>query len=200
MRRFILAALLVLLIPLVASAANTNKYPDTLVDQTCADDNDVPAAVTPELTVIGGSPTIHAPGALVQLSGSADGFCDNDSRIIATIASGISADTRFGPFSMPLNYPILFGMFEGSAVTGGDTKWRVRFEILKPHEAEFLAAGFDTTLVTGNVDLYFAAGLNTTIAFAGEDLDAAMPRVFYMLLDLNTATSWTGDASLMVLR
>jgi hypothetical protein len=95
MRRFILFLVTGVLFAAPAWAADTNVYPRTLVDSTCTDTEDTPAA-TATTSVVGFEGRQPAPAA--QTSGSADGYCDNDSRILAS-STAIVADTTFGPFN-----------------------------------------------------------------------------------------------------
>ncbi|GAG38720.1 unnamed protein product, partial [marine sediment metagenome] len=50
MSRFILFWALLVLLAAPAWAANTTKYPSTLVDAACTDTEDTPTAVTPGLS------------------------------------------------------------------------------------------------------------------------------------------------------
>ena len=76
----------VFLLALDASAVDDTAFPHTLVDSACTDTNDTPTAV------VGGGARSVAP----QISGSADGFCDHDSRIRE---AAIVANTTGGPYS-----------------------------------------------------------------------------------------------------
>jgi hypothetical protein len=53
-------------------------------------------------------------------------------------------------------------------------------------------------LATGNGNTIWTIGRNAgTPAGVTETLLSPIPDTFYIILDLNTATSWTGDISIM---
>ncbi len=185
MRR--LAFLCALLLALPAVAADTNKFPWTLVDSTCTDSFDTPAAST---LAIADFDTYQSPA--VQVSGSGDGFCDNDSRIVT---GAIVADTAFGPFSgKNVQGFILFA--DGDTVTGGDTKYHVSLAVQKPHDSAAIELDA-AALITGNGNVFFTIGTDIgTPSQDDEGLEVPIPDIFYVLLDLNTATSWTGNISM----
>ena len=192
MYRFILFWALLVLIAAPALAADTNKYPATLVDVTCTDTEDTPAAVTPGLTHF----HKYNPKPAVQLTGSADGFCDNDSRIVATVATAITADATFGPFN-GRGVKGIFLYVDGDAVTGGDTKYHMALAGQKPHDGAVIELDY-TGFATGNGVVVYTIG--TTIGTPNGDtegLEVQIPNVFYILLDLNTADSWQGDISIL---
>lgn len=182
----ILAALLALLLFVAgdAFAVDTTKYPATLVDQTCTDDND----------------TVSGTGAFDTfvenvVGGGANGKCDHDNRILT---GAITSDTTFGPLRGGTN--ACFVVFlDGNTVTGGDTKWDVIVQIQQPHNAEMEDVDSITTLVTGVSDVVYLVGLPTGYAFDSltESLNVRLSPRWYLKLDLNTATSWTGEISMV---
>jgi len=203
MGQWILAALLVLF-ALPAWAADTNEYPSTLMDQTCTDDNNVPAAVTPGLLTIGGTQPIYAVGALVQISGTADGFCDNDSRIVATIATPVSADTSWGPFTLADGLQGFYLFVDADTVAGPGTPndtWTININAAKPHDGvmttiEITIAEDTAGLATG--DFIYVFGSETTRNPAkGSFMNGPLPNPFYIMYNEQSATGFTGDISLV---
>jgi hypothetical protein len=199
MRNGILAALLVLF-ALPAFAADTNHYPDTLMDQTCTDDNNVPAATTPGLVTIGGG-RASQPRPAAQTSGTGDGFCDNDSRIAA---GAITADKIFGPFQLPSGHANVVMWLDGDAVTGGDTTYGVFILAKKPHEAAIFRLE-SPAAYTGNGDHMIIWGLSDAAAtsYSGISYEefrsgVMLPQIFYLSIDFvgGGATSITADVSL----
>jgi hypothetical protein len=176
-----------------AWAIDTTKYPRTLVDSTCTDTEDTPSPTTVGAVKPGG----FVPAPTVQLTGSADGYCDHDSRILT---GAIVADTTFGPFisgqpGSQINGLVIFT--DGDTVTGGDTKYHIAIAVPSPHDEAVIE--FDAfALATGNGNTIWTIGRNAgTPAGVTETLLSPIPDTFYIILDLNTATSWTGDISIM---
>ncbi len=170
-----------------AHAADETSYPSTLVEQTCTDLYDVPANITGAI----GSGWSVPP----QTSGSGDDFCDHDSRILTDAA--LVADTLFGPFEGGIGACyIIFA--DGNTVSGGDTKWGIVVQVIQPHDGvvESLDAA---SVVTGVVDAVWMVGLPTQYSYSAldEELNVRLPDRWYLLLDLNTATSWLGEISMV---
>ncbi len=184
MKRALLLALFVALLSLPAFGAG-ESYPSTLIDQGCTDSYDTPAAVAEPNLVI------EPPE---QVSGSADGTCDLDSRILT---GALTSDTTFGPLRGGRS-ACIYLFADGNTVTGGDTKWTIDVYIKQPHDGvlQVLEQG---TLITGNLDVLFLLGVSTahnpSIASI-ELLTARLPEQFWLTLDLDTATSWTGELSM----
>ena len=149
MKRFILFWALLVLFAAPAWAIDTNKYPHTLIDQTCTDSYNVPAAFTPSAVhVLGGPPQVIA-SQITQLSGTSDGFCDNDSRIITR---DITADISIGPFSLPEWASGIILLVDVNAITGGSTDANFQFRYVRPHEAvESTYATTATISATGDL-------------------------------------------------
>jgi hypothetical protein len=167
-----------------AFAANTTKYPATLVDQTCTDAKD---------TVTGqGAFSTHIQDTT---GGGADGLCDHDNRILT---GALTSDTTFGPLRGGANACFIV-FLDGNTVTGGDTKWDVIVQIKQPHNAEMEDVDSITALVTGVSDVVYLIGLPTGYAFDSltESLNVRLSPNWYLKLDLNTATSWTGEISMV---
>ena len=177
MRNLVAFAFIVLVALIAQPAIAATEYPSTLVEQTCTD-----AAST---TSTGYS----------QVGGSTDKKCDHDRRILT---GAIVADTTFGPF--PGGRSACFIVFlDGNTVTGGDTKWDVIVQVKQPHNAEMESVDSITTLVTGAGDAVYMIGLPTGFAFDSltESLNVRLPDAWYLKLDLKTATSWTGEISMV---
>ncbi len=193
MHRYAISLMLLLLVALPAQAADTNKYPDTLIDQTCTDSFDVPTAYDASIspTVLGATGATIYPAALVQLSGSGDGFCDNDSRIIT---GAITADTTFGPFSLPKGSQGIFLFVDRDTVTGGTINWQIHAK--QPHD------GVNQILVltvadasTGDVFYQFGGSSTRAAEAAGAADEMLFPAVYYVFYNEITATSMTVEMS-----
>ena len=184
MNRALLAVVLLLLLPLPALGAG-ESYPTTLVDQGCTDSYDTPAAQ-------GTANRIIEPAE--QTSGSADTRCDHDSRILT---GELDANTTFGPFRGGLSACYLV-FADGNTVTGGGTQWGIIIQVEQPHNAE-LENVDAATLVTGVVDAVWLIGLPSGYAFDSltESLNVRLSAEWYLFLDLNVATAWTGELSLV---
>lgn len=192
MRGRILAALLAALWALPALAADTVKYPTALVDQTCTDSYDTPANYTPGLTVIGGN-NVVASAAITQTSGSPDGYCDHDSRIIT---GNITADTYFGPFRLVSGATCLIYQVAASAATGGDTKWRLYGTFKHPLTGAYWQTAVSTEKTGGQTDTGMFNARNEATGGNITTNKYALADPFYLLLDLNTATLVTANVVL----
>jgi hypothetical protein len=199
MKRFILFWALLVWLATPAWAADTNKYPATLLDQTCTDSFDTPTAVTAGLVTIGGGRAFQ-PAPAAQTSGSGDGFCDNDSRIVT---GALAADKTFGPFNLG-DARGVYLFVDADTVTGGTTDWRIRVFAAKPHSAAQVQMAAAAN-VTGAGDVVYSIGPttayeNTTVAAqAATVYPIPIPDPFYVALDLTVggATSWTGEISML---
>ena len=190
MRRLILAVT-VLLLAAPAWSIDTNVYPSTLMDQSCTDANDVPAAETLALAYFNQSNV----AAAVQTSGNPDGFCDNDSRIKT---GAIAAVASFGPFS-GVGVKGLYIFVDADTVTGGTTAWRVDLYGRKPHDGVAIIHDYSTGL-TGTGDVIIVQGTDVGAASAADNsLDTGVPDIFYIKLALpgGGATSITADFSVV---
>ena len=196
MKRILLLVCLVALLPLSALAQTptptatptatptvSETWPSVLIDQTCGDSYNVPAARTG-----GGIPPA------VQVSGTGDDRCDHDSRIFTDAA--LVADTVFGPFQgSPTACFIIFA--DGNAVSGGDSGWGIAIQIVQPHDGvkETLDAAAE---VNGVTDSVWMVGLPTGYSYTiTEDLNVRLPGDWYLVLDLLGATSWLGEISMV---
>jgi hypothetical protein len=194
MRRLILlAALAVVLAPAVHAAGS---YPHTLIDQSCTDIYDVPAAYTPsEVTALGGPRRVILPSALVQVSGSPDGFCDNDSRIIY---GNITADTDLGPLILPTQSKCFLWFFNGDTVTGGDTTYDMKILAVAAHDGAKKVVG--TVEITGTGDQVYSVGADPNVAGGNFlEITVPVPRPFYLRVNFEAggATLITAESSIV---
>jgi len=173
------AMALILFLAPTAQASDATYFPNVLIDNTCTDSFDTPG---------NGSGSVRPA---IQTSGSGDGYCDHDSRILE---GAVAADTVFTVPAKPGHCYMILAY--ATAATGGDTKWRIN--ILTKNTATGAARDMDSSaLLTGNTNGLFIVGSAT--AFAGtitEVLTVPVTNPMYVELDLNTATSWTGNISL----
>jgi hypothetical protein len=193
MKRFILFWALLVLFAAPASAVDTNVYPFVIVDADCTDANDVPAAYTPSSPHSFVRKNVITPSALIQTSGSPDGFCDNDSRILVGAAI---TDTTFGPFS---NGGIdgLYIMVETTSVTGATPSWRTFIAAFRTQDATLLGIEeLDTeSAASGLFDYTVGSSPGTPSEINDGTFDMQLPNTWYFKLDLVAATAWTGSIS-----
>jgi hypothetical protein len=174
---------LLLFVAIDAQAVDTTKYPATLVDQTCTDAKD---------TVTGQGPF----STFVQdtTGGGADGLCDHDNRILT---GALTSDTTFGPFRKGCVYLLL----DPSAVTGGDTKWFVHLQIKRPHTGVLRDYDIMGEAVAASGKAYlFGAGNGQAASQIAEVSTVPLPSQWWFQLNLNTATSWTGEIGMVSCR
>ena len=171
---------------LPAFAANTTRFPATILEQTCTDSYDVPAAQT-------GGGTRPA----VQISGSADTRCDHDSRI--TTAAITTSPVTFGPFYKNDFGGCVYIFVDANTVTGGDAGWILSVHTKTPHTAEWRTV--DTTgELTGVTDETIVFGRSPWSGAQGSadiELSAPIPNTWYIWLSQAGATSWTGEISMV---
>ena len=180
MRRALLLTFLIALWALPAYAANTSSYPATLVDSSCTDTNDAPAAQA------GG---VVPPAA--QTSGTADGFCDHDSRIRE---AAISAATRWGPFAKKPGKVGIYIFLDADDVTADAGTWDVELQFLRPHEAVYEVVGTNQFSAEGNTGYFFGpTDIYSTPIRSMTGKDSWLPDVFYIYLNLASATAWEGN-------
>ena len=183
MKRLLLFALFAALFAWPALAVNDGSYPQTILDDTCTDSNDTPAAQT------GG--WVRPP---VQASGSADGFCDHDSRIRET---ALTASTEFGPFTLPNGTRGVVLIVDANVVSNDTDTWRPALSFMIPATQSTTTLALGASTATEAVHYFsFAPGEYATPAIVGvANVDVAVPRRFYINLNLQTATSWEGIIS-----
>jgi hypothetical protein len=178
-----ISALLIALIAAPVHAVEDVAFPMMLVNATCTDTEDT---VDPAMTGRG-------PAEFVQISGSADGLCDYDHRVVN--GADIQADVTLGPITGfgPMGYID----FNVTAATGGNGGWRLGlyFHSLQTDAAKFLI--WSTAGKSGASNSVFAIGHPSTDYVGGDEMKVHVPDPFYVRLDLNTATNWTGSISLV---
>lgn len=162
--------------------ANAGSYPATLMDSPCTDSYNVPAAQT------GGS-----IGPAAQTSGTGDGFCDHDSRIVsaAQTANEVFGPFRFGPTSTGI---IVF--VDADTVSNDTDTWQIDILMVKPDNASTMVLGSSAEQSTEDAFSFgFLPALQSADSGAGADTDVSMQDWFYIRLTLGTATSWAGSIS-----
>ena len=188
----IILALLALAMP--ASAIDTNRYPHTLYDQACTDDNDTPAAETLPIAYFDGT---YNPPATLQVSGSPDGFCDTDSRIRT---GAETSDRLLGPFSSR-GIRGVYPFVDADTVLDGTPTWRLSVLAVKAHDG--VAQVLDQSAVmsgTGNEIFLFGTDVgdpNQPSSSPNAILEVPLPDRFILWLELMSATSITADISVM---
>jgi hypothetical protein len=182
---FVALFALLLFVAIDAQAVDTTKYPATLVDQTCTDAKD----------------TVTGQGAFSTFvqdttGGGADGLCDHDKRILT---GAITSDTTFGPFVGGPIMPCWYVFFEVTASTGGDTNWHPVVGVKGPHDGVVreIHSGADVSPVTGDHIITLGSSAQHNPSGDEYQLNAQIAREWYLILDLDTATSWTGEISMV---
>jgi hypothetical protein len=186
MRYFTLA--FVVLWASAALAVNQEYFPETVYETNCTDIFSVPLFS-------------DGPGAgarpEVQISGAGDNWCDHDSRILAR---PLTADTLFGPFVMPSANKNIIVYVDADVVSNDVDTWQIRITENRPHDGVLRAihnpgsqaTEGDRTFIFGPIG--GTGGSENNLA-ATASVAGAMPKVFYIQVDLLTATSWDGSIS-----
>ncbi len=181
-KRLLFLILALLLIAAPAFAINEGHYPKTVFDTNCTDTNDTPAAPGE----VGARPG-------VQTSGSGDGFCDHDSRIVS---AAVTADITFGPFALPNGATGIIVWVDADVVSNDTDTWDIDILIQKPHDLAFVALDSSGSQSTeGAKSFGFSPALLSADNGATTQIDVSMHPVFFIRLDLGTATSWDGSIS-----
>jgi len=178
---FWVLAAFVLALP--AQAANEGHYPSTIVDANCTDARTTPAAA---------GQTAARPE--IQISGTADGYCDHDSRIRK---SAITADTTFGPFTMPPGSRGILLFVDADTVSNDTDTWSIDLAVVKPDSlAKVVVDSTASQATEGDKSFGFVPALmGADTGAATGDIDVFVPKQFYLVLNLGTATSWAGSIS-----
>jgi hypothetical protein len=185
MRKSILLIFVAVLVLVFASPSIARDpvgiFPQVLIDASCTDSYDVPAA------------SVRTP-FVPQSSGSPDGLCDGDTKVLT---GSLAADTALGPLgSKTFQNAILY--IDADTVTGGATTWRICVNILQPwSESTFsLVLGCTQTLTGTNTDGYIGLGtmfVNSTDDDLTAPIVQPLPIRFKVVVDLLTATAWAGS-------
>ena len=191
MRYLVFCIMAALLVPAVSSAIDTNRYPYTLIDQTCTDANDSPARPAVPLGTFDGKLR-----ATPQTSGSPDGYCDNDPWIVT---GALTADTVFGPFALPEGSSGFY-MFVDATVVGTTWAWNIMAQV--PFDGRTQSVD-SLAQQSGSADLIFSFGADTGRSannVVNSPLgrgDGPVPNPFYLLYNETSATSFTADVGLV---
>ena len=185
-RQPIWIVLLIALLFAAFDASATGNYPGILMDSSCTDTEDTPAEA---------QAGTFAVRPLVQLTGSLDGFCDHDSRVLS---GPVTADTQFGPFKRDPG-AVGFLLFVDADVVSNDTDtWQFDIKIQRPHEAvKHIIKSTASQNTEGNSLFAFLPLLQAADAGTATEIDVIMHEVFWITLELGTATSWDGNISVM---
>jgi hypothetical protein len=188
MIRALFFAVIAVLFAAPAYAASVGNYPNVFVDDGCTDSFNAPATRATALLALALQPAI-------QTSGSADIGCDHDPRIRET---AIVADTTFGPFKMPAGKTGIIVFADANTVSGGTDTWTI--EIMRARPVDMVAVVAATTgsqATQGDKSFGFHPLLQHAVSMstATEEIDATIPRMFWIKLNLGTATSWDGTLS-----
>jgi len=138
--------------------------------------------------------------AFVQTTGSSDGLCDHDLRIVK---GPLTEDTVFSTMArIPGQHGIV--VFADADTVSNDTDtWSVRLRAYRPHEpaVAFNLCSADAIATEGNKLLGFGPPLYVNPVFTSVTMcdtpatGAALPKYWHLMLDLGTATSWGGNIS-----
>jgi hypothetical protein len=197
-----LALLAALLFATPAFAAEPQHYPSVLIDADCADSFNA-GGVSSIITSRFWTSTNQT-----QTTGTADGLCDIDNRILAS-TTAITADKSFGadgttaavPFDLPVGSVGLLIHADGDTVSGGITDWKVCVLEDMLHESGTKKVVWCGGTNTGTTDQFLMVGalgvgttsISTLVTYTSHI--AVLPRHFYLQLDLISATSWAGSLS-----
>lgn len=178
---FLLVVAVVCALAFPAMAVDTTSYPHVLLDSSCTDANDAPAASA------GGS-IKPAP----QTAGPADGFCDHDSRILT---GALTADTVFAPLYLPSGAMGILVYTDADAVSNDTDTWTVRLRTYRTFDDVTVVADQTASQATeGNKSFGFMPfALAADSGSITAEVDVVVPRKFAIELELVSATSWTGD-------
>ena len=174
----VLFALLAFALP--AHAVNEGIYPRTVYDTNCTDAFNVPAAGS-----IGVRPS-------PQISGSADSRCDHDSRILA---AAVTADTTFGPFTLKSGQRSVVVYVDADVVSNDTDTWNIRILEKRPHDLVVRPVHAVADQTTEGNKTYLFAPSGFTYGAVTVTVNGEIPAVFFIELNVVTATSWDGSIS-----
>jgi len=182
MRFTFLFAVIAVLIAAPAYAASVGHYPAVMLDDGCTDSYNAPGTYT------------QAQAALVllpatQTSGSADYGCDHDARIRET---ALVADTSFGPFNMPTGATGITVFADANVVSNNTDTWTIEILADRPVDrVAYIVATTGSQATEGDKHYGFHPLLEAAVSTstATEEIDVIMPTIFWIKLNLGTATS-----------
>jgi hypothetical protein len=188
MIRVLFFAVIAVLFAAPAYAASVGHYPNVLVDDGCTDSFNAPATRATALLALALQPAI-------QTSGAADIGCDHDPRIRET---AIVADTTFGPLKLPAGATGIIVFADSNIVSNDTDTWAIEILRARPVDMVAVVAATSSALATES-DHIVGFGPDdrnaVTMSTATEEIDATIPRMFWIRLNLGTATSWDGTLS-----
>jgi hypothetical protein len=190
MIRALFLAVIAVLFAAPAYAASIGHYPYVLVDDGCTDSYNAPITANQAQAQMALQPA-------VQISGAADGGCDHDARIREP---AIVADTTFGPFKMPAGKTGIIVFADANIVSGDTETWVIEILRARPVDMMAVVAAASSALATeADHTVAFHPLLQHAVTMpagaAHEEVDTVIPRMFWIRLNLGTATSWDGTLS-----
>ena len=188
MKRTLFLAVLAVIFASPAYAASVGHYPQVFLDDGCTDAYNAPGTYTVAQAALALQPA-------VQTSGAADIGCDHDARIRET---ALVADTTFGPFRMPKGKTGIIVFADANVVSNDTDTWTI--EILRARPVDMVAVVVATTgsqATEGDKSYGFHPLLMHAVSAstATEEVDVVVPNMFWIKLNLGTATSWDGTLS-----
>jgi len=183
-----------LLLPLSASAVEPAHWPATLIDFNCTDSFNA-----------GSSFVWLTSTYTVQTSGTADDLCDSDNRVVDGSAA-ITSDWTSAALSLPPDANGFYIHANSQTATGGSTDWNVCIMAETPEEPGTNRAACCVTatpFIVGAVDKFYWVGImgvgpgSPWQVSTDAAVQCAIPKNFKVKLDLVTATSWTGNLSII---
>ena len=157
-----------------------------LFDSACTDDYDTPAVGT-----------IANP----QTSGSSDGFCDGDTKVVKGVIAADTDSTVLGS----VNYQSGFLRIDADGVGGATPTWRICLKVYEPWTADTWSQviGCSST-VSGTGDGDDFIGLGSIFGYSQFDLAdpirQPLPKRFKVQIDLIDATTWAGSVGFIPVR
>lgn len=167
-------------------------FPKALIDAACTDDFDTPAASTP---------WFPRSSYVPQSSGSSDGLCDGDTKVLT---GTLDADTDLGPIGS-VNYQNGYLYIDADTVSGGTPTWRICVKILRPWtRSQWTVTIGCSESISGTItDGYIGLGpmfVTTTDDDAAAPMVQPLPKEFIVTLDLVGATDWAGSIGFVPVR
>jgi hypothetical protein len=192
MKLILFFAAIAVLFAAPAHAASVGSYPNVFVDDGCTDSFNAPGTYAQAQAALD-----RLPRPAVQTTGSSDFGCDHDPRIRET---AITADTNFGPFKMPHGRTGLLVFADANIVSGDTQTWVIEILRARPVDMVAVVAGASSALATeADHTIAFHPLLQHAVSMpagaAHEEVDMVIPELFWIRLNLGTATSWDGTLS-----
>jgi hypothetical protein len=129
----------------------------------------------------------------VQETGSGDGLCDHDSRIVQ---AAITADTVFGPFKMPPGTRGIIIWADADVVSNNTDTWQIRIVDYRPHDNLFRPIHNPGSQSTeGAKSFIIGPAYDKGLGSVTATVTGNLPRPFWIQLELLSASSWAGSLS-----